>query len=153
MAKKFLTPVTPPNLASDPVSGVAGAIYYNTTSNVLKFYNGTTWTPIGSGGGGTATSIQQLDEAPNSPSQGDIYFDTIEQTIKTYNGTIWYDVAGPKELIDHQHYAGEGYVRHADYGNYVEFNNVVSMDGGNASSNYSSAPNNDIIDGGTANGS
>ena len=97
--------------------------------------------------------IQQLDEAPNSPSQGDIYFDTIEQTIKTYNGTIWYDVAGPKELIDHQHYAGEGYVRHADYGNYVEFNNVVSMDGGNASSNYSSAPNNDIIDGGTANGS
>lgn len=154
MAKKFLTPVTPPSLASDPASGVAGAIYFNTTSNVLKFYDGTTWTPIGTGsGGGTATSIQQLAEAPVSPAQGDIYFDITEQTIKTYNGTIWYDVAGPKQLIDHQHYAGEGYVRHADYGNYVEFNNVVSMDGGTATSNYSSAPNNDIIDGGTANGS
>ena len=157
MAKKFLTPVAPPSLASDPASGVAGAIYFNTTLNVLKFYNGSSWTEIGSGGGGgftgIASSIQQLSEAPNSPAQGDIYFDTTEQTIKTYNGTIWYDVAGPKELIDHQHYAGEGYVRHADYGNYVEFNNVVSMDGGSSSTNYSSAPNNDIIDGGTANGS
>ena len=153
MAKKFLTPVAPPALASDPASGVAGAIYYNTTSNALKFYNGTTWTAIGTGagGGGTATGIQALDTAPESPSQGSIYFDTTEQTIKTYNGNIWYDVAGPKELIDHQHYAGEGYVKHADYGNYVEFGNyIVSMDGGTASSNYSSAPNNDIIDGGNS---
>ena len=155
MARKFLTPVTPPSLASDPASGVAGAIYYNTTSNVLKFYNGTTWTAIGTGqgggGGGTATGIQALDTAPGSPSQGSIYFDTTEQTIKTYNGTIWYDVAGPKELLDHQHYAGEGLVRHVDYGQYVdELNYIVSMDGGTASTSYASAPNNDIIDGGSA---
>jgi hypothetical protein len=136
MARKFLTPVTPPSLASDPASGVSGAIYYNTTSNVLKFYNGTTWTAIGTGA---------------SSSQGSIYFDTTEQTIKTYNGTIWYDVAGPKELLDHQHYAGEGLVRHVDYGQYVdELNYIVSMDGGTASTSYASAPNNDIIDGGSA---
>jgi hypothetical protein len=151
VAKKFLTPVTPPSLASDPASGVTGAIYYNTTSNVLKFYNGTTWTAIGTGQGGTATTIQALDTAPNSPTQGSIYFDTQEQTIKTYNGTIWYDVAGPKELLDHQHYAGEGLVRHVDYGQYVsELNYIVSMDGGTASSSYASAPDNDIIDGGVA---
>ena len=105
MAKKYLTPIAPPSLASDPASGVNGAIYYNTTSNVLKFYN----------------------------------------------GTIWYDVAGPKELLDHQHYAGEGLVRHVDYGQYVdELNYIVSMDGGTASTSYASAPNNDIIDGGSA---
>ncbi len=153
MARKFLTPVTPPSLASDPVGGVAGAIYYNTTSNVLKFYNGTTWTAIGTGqgGGGTATTIQALATAPNSPTQGSVYFDTEENTIKTYNGTIWYDVAGPKELLDHQHYAGEGLVRHVDYGQYVsELNYIVSMDGGTASTSYASAPNNDIIDGGNA---
>jgi hypothetical protein len=153
VAKKFLTPVTPPSLASDPVSGVAGAIYYNTTSNVLKFYNGTVWTAIGTGqgGGGAATTIQALASAPNSPTQGSIYFDTEEQTIKTYNGTIWYDVAGPKELLDHQHYAGEGLVRHVDYGQYVsDLNYIVSMDGGTASSSYASAPDNDIIDGGVA---
>lgn len=154
MARKFLTPVTPPSLASDPASGVAGAIYYNTTSNVLKFYNGTAWTAIGTGqggGGGAATSIQALPTAPGSPTQGSIYFDTEEQTIKTYNGTIWYDVAGPKELLDHQHYAGEGLVRHVDYGQYVsDLNYIVSMDGGTASTSYASAPDNDIIDGGSA---
>ena len=149
MAKKYLTPIAPPSLASDPASGVNGAIYYNTTANVLKFYNGTTWTAIGSGSGTSA--IQALATAPNSPTQGSIYFDTTEQTIKTYNGTIWYDVAGPKELLDHQHYAGEGLVRHVDYGQYVdELNYIVSMDGGTASTSYASAPNNDIIDGGSA---
>jgi len=151
VAKKFLTPVTPPSLASDPASGVSGAIYYNTTSNVLKFYNGTTWSAIGTGGGGSGTSnsLEVLDTAPNSPAQGRIYFDSAENTIKIYNGTIWYDVAGPKELLDHQHYAGDGLVRHVDYGQYVsELNYIVSMDGGTASSSYASAPNNDIIDGG-----
>ena len=151
MAKKFLTPIAPPSLASDPASGVNGAIYYNTTSNVLKFYNGTTWTAIGTGQGGTATSIQSLSSAPASPTKGSIYFDTTEQTIKAYNGAIWYDVAGPKELLDHQHYAGEGLVRHVDYGQYVdELNYIVSMDGGAANTSYASAPNNDIIDGGSA---
>ena len=153
MARKFLTPITPPSLSSDPLTGVTGAIYYNTSSNVLKFYNGTQWLAIGTGSnsGGTATSIQALDTAPSSPSQGTVYFDTTEQTIKTYNGTIWYDVAGPKELLDHQHYAGEGLVRHVDYGQYVdELNYIVSMDGGTASTSYASAPNNDIIDGGAA---
>ena len=32
-----------PVAASDPGSGVAGQIYYNTTSNVLKFYTGSAW--------------------------------------------------------------------------------------------------------------
>lgn len=154
MAKKFLTPVTPPTLSSDPGSGISGAIYYNTTSNVLKYYNGSTWNVIGSGGGGgtgTSNSLEVLSDPPASPSQGRIYFDSSENTIKIYNGTIWYDVAGPKELLDHQHYAGEGLVRHVDYGQYVsDLNYIVSMDGGTATSNYSSAPNNDIIDGGAA---
>ena len=151
MARKFLTPVVPPALASDPASGTAGAIYYNTASNVLKFYNGTAWTAVGTGASASASAIQALDEAPNSPTQGTVYFDTIEQTVKAYNGTIWYDVAGPKELLDHQHYAGEGLVRHVDYGQYVsDLNYIVSMDGGTASSSYASAPNNDIIDGGVA---
>ena len=152
MAKKFLTPVVPPALASDPASGTIGAIYYNTATNVLKFYNGTAWTAVGTGAGSSsASAIQALATAPNSPAQGSVYFDTTEQTIKAYNGTIWYDVAGPKELLDHQHYAGEGLVRHVDYGQYVdELNYIVSMDGGSASSSYASAPNNDIIDGGVA---
>jgi hypothetical protein len=92
--------------------------------------------------------LRVLATSPASPAQGRVYFDSSENTIKVYNGNIWYDVAGPKELLDHQHYAGEGLVRHVDYGQYVdELNYIVSMDGGTASTSYASAPNNDIIDG------
>ena len=150
MAKKYLTPIAPPALASDPSGGITGAIYFNTTLNVLKFYNGSAWTVIGTGqGGGTATGIQALSEPPASPTQGTVYFDTVEQTIKTYNGTIWYDVAGPKEILDHTHFAGEGGVRTVDYGAYIsQANYIVSMDGGTATTDYTLAGNNDIIDGG-----
>jgi hypothetical protein len=37
------------NLATDPASGVSGQIYFNTASNVLKIYNGTTWKEVGGG--------------------------------------------------------------------------------------------------------
>ena len=153
MAKQFKTTIAPPALTSDPAGSVVGEIYYNTTTSSLKYFNGSTWSAIGTGtgGGGSSNAFEVLEYAPASPLQGRVYFDSSENTIKVYNGNIWYDVAGPKELIDHQHYAGEGFVRHADYGNYVEFGNyIVSMDGGEAGSSYASAPNNDIIDGGTA---
>ena len=147
MARKFLTPVVPPALSADPANPVNGAIYFNTTLNVLKFYNGATWAEIGTGAGGgggssTATAIQALAEAPSSPAQGQIYFDTQERTIKTYNDSIWYDVAGPKEILDHIHYT-DGVVRYVDYGNYVSSTMVV-MDGGTSNSTY----NGDIINGG-----
>jgi len=148
MAKQFKTPIAPPALSSDPTGSYVGEIYYNSTVNALKFFNGTTWSVIGSG---TSNAFQVLADSPASPSQGRVYFDSSEKTIKVYNGDIWYDVAGPKELLDHQHYAGEGLVRHVDYGQYVdELNYIVSMDGGTASTSYASAPNNDIIDGGAA---
>ncbi len=155
MAKQFKTTIAPPSLSSDPSGTVAGEIYYNTVDGALKIYNGTIWSLLtGSGGGGgvgTSNSIEVLTTSPASPTKGRVYFDSAENTVKVYNGNIWYDVAGPKELLDHQHYAGEGLVRHVDYGQYVaELNYIVSMDGGTASTSYASAPNNDIIDGGAA---
>lgn len=147
MAKKFLTPIVPPQLASDPVSAVNGAFYYNTVSNNLKFYNGTEWVAVGTGsggGGGAATSIQVLDSAPSSPTQGQVYFDTQQRTIRAYNDSIWYDVAGPKEVLDHIHYT-DGRVRYVDYGQYVQ-ENVIVMDGGTSNSIFTG----DIINGGNA---
>ena len=153
MAKQFKTTIAPPALSTDPTGTYAGEIYYNTVSGALKIFNGSTWSLLtGSGGGaGTSNAFEVLATPPASPAQGRTYFDSSENTVKVYNGAIWYDVAGPKELLDHQHYAGDGSVKYVEYGNYVEFGNyLVSMDGGAANSDYSSAPNNDIIDGGMA---
>jgi len=152
MAKQFKTTIAPPALSTDPAGTYAGEIYYNTVSGALKIFNGSTWSLLtGSGGGGTGTSnsFEVLAEAPVSPVQGRTYFDSSENTIKVYNGSIWYDVAGPKELLDHTHFAGEGGVRTLDYGNYVEYGNyIVSLDGGSATTDYTTTPNDDIIDGG-----
>lgn len=37
--------------ASDPSDGQAGDIYYNTTNNVFRFFNGTVWKTVGTGSG------------------------------------------------------------------------------------------------------
>ena len=151
MAKQFKTTIAPPSLSSDPTGTVAGEIYYNSVSGALKIYNGSVWSLLTGGGGGESNAFEVYSTSPASPTKGRVYFDSSENTIKVFNGTVWYDVAGPKELLDHQHYAGEGLVRHVDYAQYVdELNYIVSMDGGTASTSYASAPNNDIIDGGAA---
>jgi hypothetical protein len=151
MAKQFKTTIAPPALSADPAGTYAGEIYYNTASGALKIFNGSAWSLLtGSGGGtGTSNSFEVLSGPPASPAQGRTYFDSSENTIKVFNGTIWYDVAGPKELLDHTHFAGEGGVRTLDYGNYVEYGNyIVSLDGGTATTDYTTTPNDDIIDGG-----
>ena len=58
MSRKFLTNIdlnsnelrngVIHNLATDPGTGVAGQLYFNTVDNTLKVYNGTTWDAVGS---------------------------------------------------------------------------------------------------------
>lgn len=43
-------PLTLPILASDPGSAVAGDLYYNSTSNLPKVYNGSAWVNVNDGG-------------------------------------------------------------------------------------------------------
>ncbi len=43
-----------PQLASSPGSATAGQTYYNTTTNQLMFYDGTTWSAVGSGTSSTS---------------------------------------------------------------------------------------------------
>lgn len=145
MAKKFLTPVAPPALESDPASGVEGAIYFNSSTNALKYYNGSSWVALSQAGDSPATSsIRTLSTAPSSPVEGEVYFNTEENVIKVYNGTAWSDVGGPKALLAHVHNY-DGSVGYVSYGEFVN-TSVVSYDAGNA---YSTTFN-DILDGGNA---
>jgi hypothetical protein len=144
MAKQFKSTIAPPALSTDPTGTYAGEIYYNTVLGALKIFNGATWSVLTGGGGGQTTSLQVLDTAPSSPTQGQVYFDSQERTIKAYNDSIWYDVAGPKEVLDHIHYT-DGRVRYVDYGQYVQ-ENVIVMNGGTSNSTFTG----DIINGGNA---
>ena len=70
----FNVAIRPPLLDDDPSSTHSsevhqspqeGQIIYNTTSNKLKFYNGSSWSEIGSGGSGSSTFID-LTDTPGS---------------------------------------------------------------------------------------
>lgn len=50
-----------PNQSADPTSPLAGAIYYNTSTNVFRFYNGTTWADVGSGGSFVAATQAEME--------------------------------------------------------------------------------------------
>ena len=50
MAKKFLTSLGLVSLASDPVSGTEGELYYNNVSDGVRLYKNGAWTDLSSTG-------------------------------------------------------------------------------------------------------
>jgi hypothetical protein len=50
----------PPRLASAPASPAFGQMYYDTTSNQLKWWNGTAWQVAGGGAGKTNPTYADL---------------------------------------------------------------------------------------------
>ena len=76
-----------PSASADPTGSLlAGMIYYNTTDNIVKFYDGTSWKKIGGGTAGetiydntesgmTATNVQDaVDELNESLNNGNLQF-------------------------------------------------------------------------------
>ena len=86
MTKRFLSPIKIANIASDP-TGSAGALYYNSTTNSVKFYNGTTWTTLLSGSNAslfwryTATGGETTLSGLDSTSQTLLYTAGYEQVF------------------------------------------------------------------------
>ena len=100
MSRSFLTPINLLNGASDPASGTVGDIYFNTTTNTVKVYNGTSWTTIAGGGG----SITVSGTAPSSPTSGALWFDSNTGQLFIYYSGYWLEVgaggsAGASSII------------------------------------------------------
>jgi hypothetical protein len=76
MSKSFLTPIKLASLSADP-TGTAALIYYSSTSNTIRWYNGTTWASLGAGGGGGGgITYTYSGTAPTSPVAGDEWVDS-----------------------------------------------------------------------------
>ena len=106
--------------AVDPGIGVSGALYFNTTYNVLKVYDGSTWNEIASTGtsgitqsfadsrylrldGGNVPTgaismgsqflrFANLTTRVAAGSAGQVYFNTDTNKLDLYNGSTWVPV-------------------------------------------------------------
>lgn len=77
MTKRLLSTQRIVNLSSNPVSGTAGEVYFNTSDQELKVYNGSIWEPLG----GSGNVVFYQASAPESPAIGDIWVDSDEDVI------------------------------------------------------------------------
>jgi hypothetical protein len=71
------------NLSSNPSSPVAGQIYFNTTDNELRYYDGTQWVS------GSSVEFGNTASRPAASKAGQLYVDTEEHVIYVDNGSAW----------------------------------------------------------------
>ena len=64
-----------------PSAPLKGELWFDTTTNQLKVYDGTSFKPTG----GSKSSSSQ----PTSPSAGDLWHDTANDQLSVYTGSAW----------------------------------------------------------------
>src|SRR6056300_258504 len=66
---------------SAPTAPLKGELWFDTVSNSLKVYDGTSFKPSG----GARTTATQ----PSSPSAGDLWHDSTTDQVYVYSGSAW----------------------------------------------------------------
>ena len=64
-----------------PTAPLKGELWFDTTTNQLKVYDGTSFKPTG----GSKSSSSQ----PTSPSAGDLWHDSVNDQVYVYTGSAW----------------------------------------------------------------
>jgi hypothetical protein len=85
------TAVTLPNSTTDPVSAIAGDMYYNSVSNTVRFFNGTTWADMG---GSSSYLVNEFTLSPTDISNG---FVTLSSAPDVPADTILTVIGGPMQ--------------------------------------------------------
>lgn len=99
------------NLTSDPASSViTGQMYFNSSTNKVRVYDGTSWVDAGSGSGGSSGSI---------PSSGlELHLEADNASSYSGSGTTWTDISGNNR---HWNVSASGFVssgiKHFDFSN------------------------------------
>ncbi len=98
------TKTSDPSVDNDGNALLAGALYFNSVSGVMKLYTGSAWVASYVSGAGFVpqTSITGSADIPNgttaerdaSPGAGYFRFNTSTGTFEGYNGTAWGSVGG-----------------------------------------------------------
>lgn len=102
--------------SSDPATDndgdalTAGDQYFNTTSNTLKIYNGSSWQDAAlsadavvsktSGTGSGQLPVGTTGQRDGSPSAGFIRFNSTDTVFEGYNGTEWGSIGGGGPGLD-----------------------------------------------------
>jgi len=73
-------------LSTAPSAPLRGELWFDTSTNQLKVYDGTSFKPTG---GSKAQS-----SAPTNPSSGDLWLDTDDDQVYAYTGSAW-QLVGP----------------------------------------------------------
>lgn len=89
MAKRFLNSLRLVNLSTDPVSASAGDIYYNSSSNAIKLYNGSSWTEVG----GDFVVDSGASYPTTSLTNGKLFYNTSNGRTAIYFGSVWKEFA------------------------------------------------------------
>lgn len=82
LLENFASPATQP-----PTNPVQGQLWYDNTSNLLKVYDGTTWTAAG--------SVKKSGTQPTIGILGDLWVDTNNSQLYVYSGSNWL-LVGPQ---------------------------------------------------------
>jgi len=84
ISRRFLQPINLLNAESDPSTAIQGDIYYNTLSDVVKYYDGSQWNEVGAG-----TGVSVSESAPTATNTGEGWFKSSTSELFIWDGTYW----------------------------------------------------------------
>jgi len=77
--------------ATAPASPDAGDVWFNTTNNELRVWNGSAW---------IVPNITVAAAAPSAPSTGKLWYNTTTHVLSVWNGTAWAPTTGNRVHFD-----------------------------------------------------